>query len=266
MTPAAIPAPFAAALASADPSWQPVLRAGLEAMAAADPAYLSQLANSAYLPTGGRIFAAFARPLPQVRYVLIGEGPYPREQSAIGVCFMDGAVDSLWSERGLSKPVNRATSLRNFMKMLLVAGGHADPLQLSGEALAPIARQVQAAGSGWIQTRAELQENLLDNGFLLLNATLVYRPEVAPLRDAKAWRPLMQAVLAALAEHARVNDAPPPTLVLWGKIAAELEALPISRAFPKAASEHPYNLSFIAHPGMQRLFGAMHLLRRKPVS
>lgn len=263
MTTSAIPAPFSAALATAHPSWQPVLRAGMEAMAASDPAYLPQLAAAAYLPTGGRIFAAFSRPLEQVRYVLIGEGPYPRAESAIGVCFMDGAVDSLWSERGLSKPVNRATSLRNFMKMLLVAGGHADPRHLSGEALAPISQQAQAAGSGWTRTRAELQENLLDNGFLLLNATLVYRPDVPPLRDAKAWRPLMQAVLEALAKQAQAQRKPLPTLVLWGKIAAELEALPISREFPKAASEHPYNLSFIAHPGMQKLFGPMHLLRRK---
>jgi uracil-DNA glycosylase len=27
-------------------------------------------------------------------------------------------------------------------------------------------------------------------------------------------------------------------------------------------SEHPYNLSFIDNPGMQAVFGPMHLLRR----
>ncbi|MFM7631901.1 MAG: uracil-DNA glycosylase, partial [Betaproteobacteria bacterium] len=104
------------ALRLADASWQPVLRKGVAAVAAADPDYLERLAPDVYLPTKGRLFAAFAQPLDAVRYVLVGEGPYPREESATGVCFMDGAVGALWASTGLSKQVNRATSLRNFMK------------------------------------------------------------------------------------------------------------------------------------------------------
>jgi uracil-DNA glycosylase len=56
------------------------------------------------------------------------------------------------------------------------------------------------------------------------------------------------------------GDQPPPTLVLWGKIAQWLEELEPVAGFPKAVAEHPYNLSFIAHSGMQRLFGPMKLL------
>ncbi len=232
-------------------------------MARLDPAYLPGLDTSAYLPTGGRLFAAFSQPLQQVRYVLVGEGPYPRAASATGVCFMDGAVDSLWSEQGLSKAVNRATSLRNFMKMLLVAGDHAHPQRLSAGALATVAQQAQASGSEWIRSRAELQDRLLDNGFLLLNATLVFRPEVPPVKEAKAWLPFMQTVLTALAEQADARGAALPTLVLWGKIAAQVDILPVSARFPKAVSEHPYNLTFITNPVMQALFGPMHLLRKK---
>src|SRR4051794_35273708 len=114
-----IPLAIEEALALAHASWRPVLVKGLEAVAESDPGYLPALAADSYLPTDGRLFAAFTQPLDKVRYVLVGEGPYPREQSATGVCFMDGAVESLWSEKGLSKQVNRATSLRNFMKMLL---------------------------------------------------------------------------------------------------------------------------------------------------
>ena len=120
---AVLPAGIVAALDLADASWRPHLLAGLAAVAAADPGYLDALAIDDFLPTDGRLFAAFALPLDQVRYVLVGEGPYPRAASATGVCFMDGAVGELWSAAGLSKPVNRATSLRNFMKMLLVADG-----------------------------------------------------------------------------------------------------------------------------------------------
>ncbi|HAT31469.1 MAG TPA: hypothetical protein DCW29_11640, partial [Janthinobacterium sp.] len=43
--------------------------------------------------------------------------------------------------------------------------------------------------------------NLSGHGFLLLNAALVFRAHVAPVRDAKAWLPFLQVVLAALAER-----------------------------------------------------------------
>ena len=258
MTTSSIPARILDALERADPSWRPMLEAGLRAMAAADPAYLPALAADSYLPTGQRLFAAFALPLPAVRYVLVGEGPYPRAESATGVCFMDGAVGSLWSENGLSKPVNKATSLRNFIKMLLVADGRLGADDTGGAALAPVA--ARACSDGLIQTLAELQDNLTAHGFLLLNASLVFRPQVAPAIDARAWLPFLQTVLQALAATA-------PTLVLWGKIAEQLGKLPETARLPHMISEHPYNLSFIGHAAMQDLFGPMGLLRsRRPAS
>lgn len=249
-----IAAPIVDALGLADPSWRPILEAGLQAVAAANPGYLPALASDDYLPTEGRIFAAFAQPLDKVRHVLVGEGPYPRAESATGVCFMDGAVQGLWSETGLSKPVNRATSLRNFMKMLLVASGKLDADDTGGSAMAPVARRAHADGA--IQTLAQLQDNLTEQGFLLLNAALVFRKHVAPAIDAKAWLPFLQTVLAALARQPR-----PPTLVLWGKIAEQLQKLPEAQGLPQIVAEHPYNLSFIQHKGMQALFGPMELLR-----
>jgi uracil-DNA glycosylase len=251
-----VPAAILEALQRADASWHPHLINGLDAMMRATPDYLPALAADHYLPTGGRLFAAFALPLPAVRYVLVGEGPYPREESATGVCFMDGAVGSLWSETGLSKPVNRATSLRNFMKMLLVADGRLPPDDTGGAALAPVAQAAQADGS--IQTMAELKDNLLGHGFLLLNAALVFRKHVPPVQEARAWVPFQRTVFAALAER---TDK--PTLVLWGKIAEQLNKVPETDGFPHIHSEHPFNLSFIRHEGMQKLFGPMHLLRRR---
>lgn len=251
-----IPAPILAALDLADASWRPVLEAGLQAVAAADPAYLPALAVDDYLPTEGRLFAAFVQPLDQVKHVLVGEGPYPRAESATGVCFMDGAVGELWSETGLSKPVNRATSLRNFMKMLLVAEGQLQEDDTGGSAMLPVAQRARSAGAATIQTLAQLQDNLLGHGFLLLNAALVFRKHVPPAIDARAWQPFLQTVLAALA-----GQAQPPTLVLWGKIAEQLKKLPEAARLPQIHAEHPYNLSFIRHKGMQALFGPMELLR-----
>jgi uracil-DNA glycosylase len=250
-----IPDSLREALSLAHPSWRPHLLKGLEAVAAANPGYLPALACDDYLPTGQRIFAAFAQPLAEVRFVLVGEGPYPRAESATGVCFMDGAVGSLWCATGLSKPVNRATSLRNFMKMLLVADGQLDGASTGGAAMQPVAGR--ALENGAIGTLAELQGNLTRHGFLLLNAALVFRKHVAPAVDARAWLPFLQTVLAALAD----NVDPVPTLVLWGKIAEQLKQLPETARFPQVCSEHPYNLSFITHAGMQQLFGPMRLLQ-----
>lgn len=247
--PTPLPSSILDALSRAHPSWQPHLLKGLEAVARADPAYLQALALDDYLPTEQRLFAAFSLPLAEVRYVLVGEGPYPRAESATGVCFMDGAVGSLWCEGGLSKPVNKATSLRNFMKMLLVADGKLDAADTGGAAMASV------DSGGMIQTLAQLQHNLTGQGFLLLNASLVFRPHVAPVADARAWLPFLQAVLGALRETA-------PTLVLWGKIAEQLKKLPETQGLPRIVSEHPYNLSFIRHEGMQALFRPLRLLRR----
>ena len=261
-----IPTSFLDAMALADPSWHAILQTGLEAVADADPAYLPELASNHYLPTGQRLFAAFALPLDAVAYILVGEGPYPRAESATGFCFMDGAVGAVWSENGLSKPVNRATSLRNFMKMLLVADGQLSVLNTTGAALAALAPNVRSNGA--IQTLSDLQKNLTRHGFLLLNAALVFRSHVAPAQDARAWLPFLQAVLAGLAartnQTGRATQTPTPTLVLWGKIAEQIKRLAVTQYFPQILSEHPYNLSFIGNPVMQALFGPMHLLRAHP--
>jgi len=253
-----IPSPILDSLVLTHPSWHDTLQAGLRAVAQADAAYLSALADDAFLPNGGRLFAAFSQPLDAVRYVLVGEGPYPRADSATGYCFMDGAVGELWSSAGLSKPVNRATSLRNFIKMLLVADGRLPVEKTSGAALAPVAADALVAGSGVIQTLAELQHNLHRHGFLLLNATLAYRPHVLPAKEAKAWLPFVEVVLQALMQR----SGELPTLVLWGKIAERLAAMPVATRFPQAVSEHPYNLSFIGNGTMQALFGSLALLQR----
>jgi uracil-DNA glycosylase len=261
--PQTIPSIFLDALKLAHSSWQPVLKDGLNAIAGVNPSYLPDLAKAHFLPSRGRIFAAFSQPLDAVRYVLVGEGPYPREESATGVCFMDGAVKELWSEKGLSKPVNRATSLRNFMKMLLVTEGHLSVEKTSGEAVANVAQRALHPENHFIQTLPELQENLTRHGFLLLNASLVFRSDVPPLKEGKAWQPFLQKVLCALADHADAASKASPTLVLWGKVAELLSSLPENKRFPKAISEHPYNLSFISNPVMQELFGPMRLLQKK---
>jgi uracil-DNA glycosylase len=49
-------------------------------------------------------------------------------------------------------------------------------------------------------------------------------------------------------------------LVLWGKIAEQLKQISVTESFTHVASEHPYNLSFIANKTMQNFFSPMGLL------
>jgi uracil-DNA glycosylase len=223
------------------------------------------LIEGQFLPAAGRLFAAFSIPLNQVRYVLVGEGPYPREESATGFCFMDGAVSDLWSTEalgGLSKKVNRATSLRNFIKMLLVADGRLDARHTTGPAMAAVSSLARSRESGFIQSLPELQKNMTRQGFLLLNASLVFRTDVPPIRDARAWQAFLQVIFTALNEQQKTQDGRTISLVLWGKIAEQLRQIPASEFFPHIISEHPYNLSFIANETMQGFFSPMHLLTK----
>ncbi|MDO8653637.1 MAG: uracil-DNA glycosylase [Undibacterium sp.] len=254
------------ALKSVHISWLPVLIDGLNAMYVADPTYLDSLIDGHFLPENGRMFAAFSIPINQVRYVLIGEGPYPRAASATGVSFMDGAVNELWSNEthgGLSKKVNRATSLRNFIKMLLVADGLLDVNNTTNSAMISVSSFARQADSGLIKSLSELQSNLILHGFLLLNATLVYRLEVAPRRDAKAWQPFLQVIFSALNDHQKTIDGKSVILLLWGKVAELLKQIPAIDYFSSILAEHPYNLSFIANKAMQSFFSPLHLMRKQ---
>lgn len=216
-----------------------------------DANYLAQLNQStAWLPGPEKIFNAFTLPLDKVNYVLFGESPYPRAASANGYAFWDAAVDGLWSSTGLSKQVNRATSLRNILKMLLVAEGMLDPQQTSQEAIAKLNKV------NMIQSNDELFNNLLAHGFLLLNATPVLHDK--PQKDARAWLPFMRELLQCLLEQ-----RPQVKFILLGKIAGTIdELIPEHRQFNLYA-EHPYNLSFITNQNVLDFFRPLRLLSIK---
>ena len=151
--------------------WRPLLSPALHQV---DDVYLqSLLLDDTWLPGNNRLFAAFQRDLQHCRYILLGESPYPRIESANGIAFYDAAVNELWSDQGLSKAVNRATSLRNIIKTALLAQGliHAD---VDGKI--PQARIAAVDNSRLIQTIDELFSRLQQRGFLMFNATPVLHP------------------------------------------------------------------------------------------
>ncbi len=233
--------------------WQPLLS---EALLCLEPDYLQQLIDDcSWLPGVEDLLSAFRRDLKNLKYVLIGESPYPREESANGIAFYDTAVGKLWSDNGLSKAVNRATSMRNILKTALLAEG-----RVTADRDGKITQQAIARADkiGLIKTMADLFQNLHQRGFLLLNATPVLHPGRKPVREAIFWKAFLEKILDLCAEPSRQ----PATLILWGKIAESIEALPASTRYQKLKSEHPYNISFIHNPVMQSLFAELKILQK----
>jgi uracil-DNA glycosylase len=227
-----------------------------ESLARVEPGYLADLVrNHQWLPGVDDILAAFRCNLREVRYLLIGESPYPRPESANGIAFYDAAVGSLWSEHGLSKAVNRATSMRNIIKTILLA-----EQRLLADADGKISQQAIAGvdKSDMIQTMPELFTNLQYAGFLMLNATPVLHPQRKPAQEAIYWRGFLEQLLISLAATAPRRI----TLLLWGKIAESLQAMPATAAYDKLVCEHPYNISFIDNTDMRELFSQLRVLQR----
>lgn len=236
----------AAAFAAVHPSWHPLID---QAWSKLNPDYLNQLASSnSWLPGQANLLNAFSLPQSQVKVVLFGESPYPRAASANGYAFWDQAITALWSGSGLDKRVNRATSLRNLIKMLLIADGRLTPDDTSQAAIAALDK------SDLIQTGAELFQNCLNQGFLLLNASLVLQDR-PPEKDAREFSPFLSTIMQGLLEH-----RPDITLLLLGRIAKDLSPLLPKTHTNRLSAMHPYNIEFIQHPEIIEFFRPLRLL------
>jgi uracil-DNA glycosylase len=226
-----------------DKSWHSLLR---EAWATLDAGYVNSLMNQTdWLPHLNRLFAAFSIPKSSVQFVLLGESPYPRKASANGYAFWDDAVGELWSPTGFSKEVNRATSLRNFLKMLLHAEGCLE------HSFTP--SDVQKVEKGYmVQTLDQLFSKLLQKGFLLLNASLIWSKDKPMRYHAKHWKPFVEYILKELACDSDVF------FLLFGRIAQKFNFLAQNQCL---IVEHPYVLSFIENLEVLNFFRPLHLLR-----
>lgn len=115
-----------------------------------------------YLPEGDRIFAAFQRPLADVRVLIVGQDPYPTPGHPIGLSF---AV-----ERDV-RPL--PASLRNIYQELATDVGVTPPPH--GDL------------SAWA-----------DQGVMLLNRSLSVRPGAPASHAGKGWEPITARAIEAL--------------------------------------------------------------------
>lgn len=233
---------------SIHPSWLETLESGLIKM---NPDYLEHLLSTPdWLPGIGNLFNAFSLPKQDVTTILLGESPYPRAQSANGYAFWDGAVGDIWSEKGLSTAVNRATSLRNFIKMLLVADQALNPNDVSPVAIAALDK------TPYLKTLTALFQHLLSRGFLLLNASLVLS-EQPVAKEAAYWYPFLRHVLTAVCQSNHST-----TLLLFGQIAGKITPIIQELACYPLICEHPYNISFINNTQVLNFFRPLKLLKK----
>ena len=142
--------------------------------------------------------------------------------------------------------------LRNLIKMMLVADDRLTSKDTSQAAIANLDK------TQLVQTNIELFQNFLSRGFLLLNATLVLRPNLVRA-DAKAWQPFLLELLDFIASN-RQNIQ----LIMFGNIAKILNSY--TKSFKRVISEHPYNISFIKNPAVLDFFRPLSLLAKTPAT
>ncbi|MDR1614121.1 MAG: uracil-DNA glycosylase [Campylobacteraceae bacterium] len=230
-------------------SWSETIN---HAYSATDMEYRSFLeSNLEYFPNFDNFLNAF-KTLPKfkTKSILFGQDPYPRRASAIGYAFIDGAVKTVFSDRGLSCEINRATSLRNFIKMLLLASNLLKEEELTQENIMRLDKK------GLINSIHELKNNFEKNGVLLLNSALVFTKKEDTKRHAKAFKPFIRTLLSELADE---NIE----LILLGSISKEIELLlPPSHNFNIFYACHPYNIEFIGDKRVIERFRRMELLKQ----
>ncbi len=122
-------------------------------------------AGRRFLPAGDRVFAALARPIDEVRVVILGQDPYPTPGHPIGLCF---------SVAPHVRPL--PASLRNIFEEYRADLGH--PAPGSGD-LSP-----------WV-----------DQGVLLLNRVLTVEAGKPASHRGRGWERVTARVLTALAER-----------------------------------------------------------------
>ena len=229
-------------------SWQESVAAAFDTLSGPYRDYLNS--DQGYFPSRQNFFNAFKTlPKDKIRYILFGQDPYPREESATGYAFIDGKVGDIFSESGLSKEVNRATSLRNFIKMSLAARGDLSIDDTSQEAISRINK------SALIDSASDLKDNFERNGVLLLNTALIFSSKKESRMHIREWQPFIEKLLLEMQEA-------DPALILFGTHAKALKKMKSVDRFQTIELEHPYNHTFISNPRALKLFGPMDLLAK----
>jgi len=232
-----------------DVSWQEIIEYAYDGLSPKYREFLEK--DEMYFPTFSNFLNAFhTLSLEKTKYILFGQDPYPRRESANGYAFIDANVKTLFSQNGFSKEVNKATSLRNFFKMLLLGDDYLKENNLTQEAISKIDK------SEFIDSIDELRLNFERSGILLLNTALVFTCKEDTKLHVKEFRVFMQRLLSRLTEH---NIE----LILFGSMAKDIKkSLPSALEFKTIETLHPYNIGFITDKKVQEFFKPFSLFHK----
>lgn len=148
------------------PTWAPALARVADTLAQLGDFLREEVASGrGYLPAGPNILRAFARPMDDVRVLVVGQDPYPTPGHPIGLSFAV-APDV--------RPLPR--SLTNIFTELQADLGLAAP---STGDLSPWA----------------------DSGVMLLNRVLTVRPGASGSHQGKGWETITDAAITALVQR-----------------------------------------------------------------
>lgn len=170
------------------------------------PQFVGQpAADAGIFPVGRTIFAALfsVKSADAVRAIVLGQDPYPRRDSAVGVAFNDGRV------RRWAQPMS--PSLRHVVKMSLAEIGAIDavaPVGVLREAL--IGREEPAE---WFARTA-------DQGVLWLNTSLTFAGKDNLVIHKRFWGPIVRAIITDIAVARGAGAG--LVFVLWGAHAQKL--------------------------------------------
>jgi uracil-DNA glycosylase len=149
-----------------DPGWAVALAPVAERIAAMGQFLREEVAaGRGYLPSGDRVLRAFARPLADVRVLVVGQDPYPTPGHPVGLSF---------SVAPETRPVPR--SLQNIFREYHDDLGY--PTPRSGDLTA------------WA-----------DHGVLLLNRVLTVQPGQPGSHRGRGWEEVTDRAIAALVER-----------------------------------------------------------------
>ena len=227
-------------------SWQKIIDVSLNSL---DKEYLEFLKkDKGFFPDKNNFLNAFKTlELKNTKYILFGQDPYPRIDSAVGYSFIDGRVKNIFSHTGLSKEVNKATSLRNFIKMLLRVEGELSN-DFSQHQIAKIDK------TKYINSIGKLRINFERNGILLLNTALIFTTKDDSKKHIKKFNPFIITLLKEL-QNRDIK------LILLGNWAKNLTKIDEINKFDLIKLPHPYNTNFIIDENVYQFFKDINLLK-----
>lgn len=151
-----------------------------------------------------------------VRIIIIGQDPYPRAESAVGISFLDGAVESFQSPR-------LAPSVKHILQAILVSRKLMSPQDSVDTMRAVLKDNIDGTQTEWFTSLAT------QCGVLWLNRSLTFGGKDPKTLQVHLtfWKPVIETILEEVVQ-ARVGSG--LIVLLWGAKAADLRPILVGLA------------------------------------